>query len=98
MKLLIICSIIFAICITCNCQLWKWNHFQQKYYNLVRVPLNRMQSVRRQFQENGTPLRFFRQRYHRYGIQPIPEPLSNYLDAQYYGSISLGTPPQEFRV
>ncbi|XP_037526116.1 lysosomal aspartic protease [Rhipicephalus sanguineus] len=66
---------------------------------LLRVPLKRMKSVRDHLREVGTPLNVTR----TWSLSgafagPFPEPLKNYLDAQYYGDITLGTPPQVFRV
>ncbi|CAL7942306.1 unnamed protein product [Xylocopa violacea] len=59
------------------------------------IPLHKIDSVRKQFKEFNTELY---QAQMTYGSSPQPEPLSNYLDAQYYGVINIGTPPQEFRV
>uniref|UniRef100_L7M7R5 Putative cathepsin d isoform 1 protein n=1 Tax=Rhipicephalus pulchellus TaxID=72859 RepID=L7M7R5_RHIPC len=66
---------------------------------LLRVPLKRMKSVRDHLREVGTPLNVTRT-WSLGGAfaGPFPEPLKNYLDAQYYGDITLGTPPQVFRV
>uniref|UniRef100_A0A1V1FTJ3 Putative cathepsin 4 n=1 Tax=Reticulitermes speratus TaxID=60591 RepID=A0A1V1FTJ3_9NEOP len=62
----------------------------------VRIPLYKFQSARRALQEAGTDVNQLRLRENVDG--PTPEPLSNYLDAQYYGPISIGNPPQKFRV
>ncbi len=58
--------------------------------NFIRVPLTKVKSVRRSLEEVGTEISLVR---HRWNYQQngrltglIPEPLSNYLDAQYYGN------------
>ena len=64
---------------------------------LHRVKLQKFQSVHDQLLEVGSyDYISFLRKYHVNG--PVPESLTNYLDAQYYGDIGIGTPAQSFRV
>jgi cathepsin D len=63
---------------------------------LKRIPIRRFKSVRRSLRDVDSAIEQLNVKYT--GNGPAPEPLSNYLDAQYYGEIGIGTPEQPFKV
>ncbi|XP_032496497.1 cathepsin D isoform X1 [Phocoena sinus] len=74
---------------------------------LVRIPLHKFTSIRRTMSEMGGPMEDLIAKgpisKYSQGVTtvtkgPIPEILKNYMDAQYYGEIGIGTPPQCFTV
>lgn len=65
---------------------------------LVRVPLHRVKNAHEQYRQLGRPFNVPPSLYSSKSKGPIAEPLKNYLNAQYYGNITLGTPPQVFAV
>ncbi|XP_036284676.1 cathepsin D [Pipistrellus kuhlii] len=74
---------------------------------LIRIPLHKFTSIRRTMSEMGGPVEklIAQGSLSKYALGvpavtggPVPEVLKNYMDAQYYGEIGIGTPPQCFTV
>ncbi|KAH0508146.1 Cathepsin D [Microtus ochrogaster] len=74
---------------------------------LIRIPLHKFTSLRRAMTEVGGsvedlilkgPITKYSMESPAETKEPVSEILKNYLDAQYYGEIGIGTPPQCFTV
>nr|ACI66885.1 Cathepsin D precursor [Salmo salar] len=75
---------------------------------LVRIPLRKFRSIRRTLTDSGRAAEELlagkeHTKYNNLGFPsssngPTPETLKNFMDAQYYGEIGLGTPAQTFTV
>ncbi|KAG8563836.1 hypothetical protein GDO81_016213 [Engystomops pustulosus] len=71
---------------------------------LIRIPLKKMPTIRHTMASAYNDLQNLVGTNEKYyagfpsSKEPTPEKLLNYLDAQYYGEIGIGTPPQPFMV
>merc|ERR1712126_754116 len=66
--------------------------------DILRIPMIKAKTSRKHFREVDTSLHMLKGRWGYEFTGPQPEPLSNYMDAQYFGPITIGTPPQSFKV
>ena len=70
------------------------------FTDLFRIPLYPLKRGPKNFQHLVDSIQVIQNRWiggNRLGESEVIEPLKNYMDAQYYGVISIGTPPQSFK-
>ncbi|KAM8807348.1 pepsin A-like [Eudromia elegans] len=72
---------------------------------IVRLPLKKGNSLRARLKELGLLDKFLKKspsdvgsKYFKPTAKIITNPLENYMDIEFFGSISIGSPPQEFLV
>jgi len=85
-------AILFAVVALANCLPSK---------NIVKIQIEKRESIRQQAARNGLTVHDYIKslQLENENIQATPEvPITNYQDAQYFGKIQVGTPPQPFTV
>merc|ERR1712154_37532 len=69
--------------------------------DVIKIPLTRMPTVRQTYHGMGLNLWSLMKKYEALNTltgTPPDEPLTDYMDAQYYGPIEIGSPGQPFNV
>jgi len=65
--------------------------YNEMFFIALRIPLHKIKSVQKTLKEVDTNLS-------QVHVVTVRSYLSNYLNTEYYGEISIGTPPQTFNV
>jgi cathepsin D len=66
--------------------------------DVIKIPLYKMESVNAVYRKNGMKYDWPPTVVQDENGSPVPVPVHNFMDAQYYGPITVGTPPQKFDV